>query len=155
MMTDKTNMKNALKTVILSGALSAALAIPPTLVMADSHDDGRRHQNYSSATDKQHNKDRYRGSKHADKTHDGKGHKFDYRHSTIHRHSKAYARPYKHVDYNHGHHKYRYNHDHKGHGHNHARYVVNEYYYDDHYDLDHLRFMIGLHTHNLDIILRE
>ena len=148
-MTNITSFKNTLKTLPLIGLLAIGLALVPATAMAGNGD--RDHKQYSKKSGQHYDKGRYRSDKHASRSR-GKGHMgkhVKYRSSAGHpkhyykghqKHNRHYAR--------HDHH-----YDHRGHD---RYYVVNDYYPRDRFiGLDHLGFMIGLHTNNLDITFRD
>jgi hypothetical protein len=146
------NIISKLKTLPIVGALAIGLALSPALSMADNGNHGSHKKQYSQNTGKSHDK-HYRADKHKEPrkivhSYDKRGHKKASR--------SHYGKPYGH-DKGHVHYKrdkHRHNHNHRGHSHTH--YVVNDYGYRDHFiDFDDLRFMIGLNTNNVDIIVRD
>ncbi|MCG6937696.1 MAG: hypothetical protein LJE83_05925 [Gammaproteobacteria bacterium] len=152
MMTSNTNVNPPLKTLFISAALITAL-VSPAVSIAESADGSRHHKKHSAGSGQQHNKGHYRSDNYDVKAR-GKSQKISHGHELKRNHGRDHNRPHNYVHYDHGHYKHRHNHDHDGHDQRH--YVVNEYYYNDGlYDVDHLRFIIGLHSANLDVILRE
>ena len=145
-----TSLKNTLKTLPIIGVLAMGLALAPATSMAGNGDRGHHKSGYSKSSGKHHDKGHYRSGKHAYRKHD-RGHKRNLGHHLDRHYSTRYGNRHdKHYrGHSHGHH-----YDHRGHATTH--YVVNEYPYRDHYiGLDHLRFMIGLHTDNFDITFRD
>lgn len=150
---------SSFKKLPVIAAVLMALAVFPGASMADKgdrHGDrGGHDKHYSHDRKKSHDKGHYRVDKHA-----GKSHHYD-------RHSRGYDKHHKHgkrwKGKHHGHHKaHAHNkHKHRGHGHRHGHghehtYVVNDYGHRPHYvGFDDLRFMIGLHNPNLDIVFRN
>ena len=140
---------NNLKTLPLIGALAISLALWPTLSMADKGDRGGHKNKYSHDDRQSHSKGR---NSHNNKRHyksRGNSHKSNHGYSSKHRYNKGYGAHKNHAHYKRDHHG--------GHrAHNHTTYVVNDRHYSDYsYGLDPLRFMIGLHTNNVDIIFRD
>jgi hypothetical protein len=138
-----------LKNLPLLALLTAGLVLSPTMVMAGHGDNSHSKAQYSQNDRQSHSKGHKYNNKKHDKSH-GKNHKGNYRISSKRHYSKG---PGHYGDYKRGHHNYR--HDHHRHQH-HTTYIVNDHHYDDYsYRLDPLRFMIGLHTNNVDIIFRD
>ena len=155
------NIITTLKTLPVVAAVAIGLVLSPAVSMADKADSGHQKSQYSHEGGKSHGKAHKKGNYRSDKARHKKQHKvtrsYDKR-GNKHVSKKHYGKPYGfrkgHAYNRHGH---RDNHRHGHRGHSHTHYVVNDDYdYYDHYlDLDNLRFMIGLHTNNFDIILRE
>ena len=124
------NITTSLKTLPLVTALTMTLALAPAVSMADK-EHGHHRDDYS---EHQH---------HKNKKHHGKLAR------TYSHHERGYKK-------HHGHH---HNRHYDRHYHGHPRYeevVVYDYYRPRHYiGLDNLRFMIGLHTGNIDLIFRD
>ncbi len=145
------------KKLPLIGAVLMALAVFPGAAMAekgDAHGDRGRHDNpYSHESKKSYNGDSHRGNKYDNKHSNGytvKSRDYD-KHRKHDKHGQA--KPYGHHQA-HAYNKHKH-HDH-GHRHGHQRYVVNNYGHRPHHvGFDDLRFMIGLHQPNLDIIFRN
>jgi len=131
------NKLTSIKTLPLLAVFATGLVLSPTLAMADDDDRG-------------HSKHRYSQENHQAR---GYANKHGNRHGERHNGSRHYNKHYGHRDgYAHNKHYYRRD-DHRGH--RHSTYIVNDYYDNDYYLLDPLRFMIGLHTNNVDIIFRD
>ena len=144
----------SLKTLPLISVLAIGLVLSPTLSMADNGDRGRHKTQYSDSG-QSHSKGHKRSNKHSNKAHyksHGKSHKENYRHSSKHHYTKGRGHHNAHANYKRG---FNNHHDHHR-GDHHTSYVVNDHHYSDYsYGLDPLRFMIGLHTNNFDIIFRD
>ena len=126
-------INNSVKKLVISAAIAAALIAIPGVSMANNEDHGHKHETFTTARSKYH----------------GDDHRVSNRHNFQHRDEHHHKEPFhKRRD----HHEHYYGHDHDRY--NHTHYVVNEYYYDED-ELDRLWFMIGLHTNNMDVILRE
>ena len=134
-------LSTTLKTLPLVGVLALGLALAPTTSMADKGDRGHKdrysHDGGKSFKGGKHDK-RGHGYGHTKKGHDKHGHD---RHS---RHQLGHA----------------YGHDIRGHrhghsGHSHSTHVVHDYGHQHYLGLGNLRFMLGLHTDNIDIIFRD
>jgi len=165
-MTNITKLKNSLKTLPIIAVLAVGFALTPTTSIA-ANDRGHHNGGYSKHSAKHQDKGHYRGNKHSYRgsgKHHNKGHhrsnKHSYKHSANghknsigHHINKHYN---KHHYGRHNNHYPRYD-RHYGHrGHNTTHYVVNDYGHNGHYHgLNHLRFMIGLHTDNFDITFRD
>ncbi len=159
------NLSRTLKTFPLAGALAMGLALTPAIVNADDDDRGRHKDRYShdggTAYEKSLRKEirglrkeLKREHKRNQKSH-GKhhGHKHKNKHKHKHDGHKHNGHKHKHVyKYKHNGHKHKhvYKHNHRGHKHRHHRY--HHYRYRDY---DPLRFILGLHTDNFDIIFRD
>ncbi len=141
--------KKTLKNIPLLALLTAGLVLSPTMVMA-GHGDNRHSKGQYSQNDRQsHSKGHKQNVKKHYKSH-GKSHKGNYGISSKRHYSKGYGHS---NDYKRGHHNYRHDYHRDQH---HTTYIVNDHHYDDYsYGLDPLRFMIGLHTNNVDIIFRD
>jgi len=153
------NINTPLKTLPLLAVLAVGLVLSPTLSMAGNGDRGHHKEKYShdigKSHSKGHNKVQHRSNKHSVKTH-GKSHKDNHSHRSERHYSKGHGHYNKHAYYKRGHHKHGYDHHKHYRGHSHTHYIVNDHYYSDGlFDLDNLRFMIGLHTNNLDITFRD
>ena len=151
-MTNTTALKNMVKTLPLIGLLALGLALLPATSIAGERDKHDRH--YSKKSAKHHDKGHYKSKKHAYKKH-GKRYKGKLGHGIDHHYSTRYPNRHSNAYYKGGHHKPKHDHhyDHRGYG---RHYVVNDYYPRNRFiDLDNLRFMIGLHTDNLDITFRD
>lgn len=138
------NIFTTLKTLPLLAVLTVGLILSPTLSMAGNGEHGQHKAKYSQnagkSHSKSHNKGNYRSNKHSYKTH-GKRYKGNHSHRSERHHRK-------HDYYKRGHYDHR--------GHRHTNYIVKDHYYPEHFiGLDHLRFMIGLHTDILDITLHD
>lgn len=139
------NMKTHLKALPVMAALTIGLAFAPTASMADDDDRGRGHS-YSHDGGK-HDKGKLRAKRYER----GDKHRYDKKHRKHHKHRGHY------YGHRHGHKHKHYRHDHHGHR---PAYVVNNYGHDHYYrdrfiDLSDLRFMIGVHTGNFDLIFRD
>jgi hypothetical protein len=150
------NMKmkslHSLKTLPLIAALAIGLALLPTLSMADNGDRGGHKKQYSHDDRQSHSKGHKSSNTHSNKGHyksHDNSHKSKNRYSSKYRNKKGYGH-----DNSHAHYKPVYHDRHRAH--HHTTYVVNDRHYSDYsYGLDPLRFMIGLHTNNVDIIFRD
>ena len=116
-----------------------SLVMLPGTAMADRDDRGHSREKYSHDEYRSYsNKRDYRPREKYRKSYD----RYDsvYKRNRGNHHSSAYRK-----------------HRHDGRRHrNHTTYVVNDYYYaGDHYLRDPRKFMIGLHTNNIDIIFRD
>ena len=136
------NIRSTIKTLPIIAALAIALAMSPNTAMADKGDrnahKGQYSKQYSHDAGRSHNRTRKDTRLHKGYAHHGHGHK-----KVRKSHPDMYYGGHKHK----GHHHRRHSHDH---------YVVHEHGYRDHYvDFDNLRFMIGLHTDQFDIIFRD
>ena len=151
------NIIPSLKTLPLISAIAFGLALSPTLSMAAdgnrgdhkmkySHDRGQSHKN-GHGRHKTGKSQRNSPVAHAVNKHrqEKQGHK--------HRSNNHYDRAYgNHMYHKHGNH----GHNHAYSDHNHTNYVYHDYGYRGQYvDLDNMRFMLGLHTGNFDIIFRD
>ncbi len=147
--------KTTLKSLPLLTLLAAGLVLSPTMAMAGHGDRSHSKGQYSHDDNRSHSKGHKRSNKHSNKAQyksHGKSHKGNYGHSSKHLYTKG------HGNYNdHGHYKRGFTNHHDHHrGNQQTTYVVNDHYYNDYsYGLDPLRFMIGLHTNNFDIIFRD
>ena len=135
------NNKTLFEKLSLLALLASSIALTPSIALADRGDRDHSRGNYSNDEHRSHsNRYDYRPS--------GKRHQAYKRYGSVHKQSRG-----------HGHHKnhVRYKHRYDGRRHNnHTTYVVNDHYYaNDFYLRNPLRFMIGLHTNNIDIILRD
>lgn len=140
------------KFIPLASILSLTLAMTPGITMAD--DGGRQKNQYSHDGAKSHKK-QPRKEQHVIHGYNKPAHN-KARHKQV---TKVYGKPYmkhnkpvhyKYVSYGHD---YR-GHDHRGYGH--TRYIVIDDHHHEHYvDLDDIRFKVGLHTGNLDIIFHD
>jgi hypothetical protein len=141
--------KNTLKNLPLLALLTAGLVLSPTMVMAGHGDNSHSKGQYSRNDRQSHSKGHKQNVKKHYKSH-GKSHKGNYGISSKRHYSKGYGHS---NDYKRGHYNYRHDHHRDQH---HTTYIVNDHHYDDYsYGLDPLRFMIGLHTNNVDIIFRD
>jgi hypothetical protein len=147
-MNSKSNTNFNLKRLSIAGAITAVMILSPAIAMADKGDRGHNREHNTVVAGQKHHKGNFRVKEPARKVHGG-SHKI--RHTNWRkRHDGHRHKYYKHPHNRHAHHGYHDN------GHRHVNYVVHDhYYYDDGYDLDYLRFMIGLHSDNLDIILHD
>lgn len=149
----------SLKTLPLISALAIGLVLSPTLSMADNGDRGRHKTQYSHDGGQSHSKGHKGSNTQSNKRHyksHGKSHKSNHGHSSKHHYAKGHGHHNDHAHYKRGINKYRYDHQNSHRGHHHTSYVVNDQHYSDYsYGLDHLGFMIGLHTNNVDIIFRD
>jgi Ni/Co efflux regulator RcnB len=133
------NKRLLLKSLPLLSMFAMSLVLSPGMAMADRDDRGHSREKYSQNEHRTHsNKHDYRPR--------GKHHKSHDRHGSVHKYNRG----------NHHSSTYR-KHRYDGHRHgNHTTYVVNDHYYaDDYYLRDRRRFLIGLHTDNIDIIFRD
>ena len=147
----------SLKTLPLIGVLAIGLVLSPTLSMADNGDRGRHKTQYSHDGGQSHSKGHKRSNTHSNKAHyksHGKSHKGNYGHSSKHHYTKGHGHHNNHGHYKRGFKNLRHDHQNSHRAH-HTTYVVNDHHYSDYYGLDPLRFMIGLHTNNFDIIFRD
>ena len=150
--------KTTLKSLPLLTLLAAGLFLSPTMAMAGHGDRSHSKGQYSHDGGQSHSKGQKRSNTYSNKRHyksHGKSHKENYGHSSKHHYTKERGHYNDHGHYKRGFNNHRYDHHdhHRGH---HTTYVVNDHYYNDYsYGLDSLRFMIGLHTNNLDIIFRD
>lgn len=158
------NTVSSYKKFPLIGAVLMALAVFPGASIAEKGDGygdrGRHDKQYSYERKKSYNGDSHHRNKYDNKhgnKHAGKSHDYN-------RHNPGYDKHRKHDKHwkgkQYGHHQgHAYNkHKHRddGHRHGHARYVVNNYGHRPHHvGFDDLRFMIGLHNPNLDIVFRN
>lgn len=149
----------SLKTLPLISVLAIGLVLSPTLSMADNGDRGRHKTQYSYDGGQAHSKGHKRSNKQSNKAHyksHGKIHKENIGHSSKHHYPKEHGYHSDHGHYKRGFTNHRYGHQNNHRGRHHTNYVVNEHHYSDYsYGLDPLRFMIGLHTNNVDIIFRD
>ena len=137
-----------LKTLPLVSILALGLALAPTASMADKGDRGQKerysqHGGKSFKGDKRGHKDRGHGYGHTKKGHDKHG--YD-RHGSHGRHQVGHA-------HGHGHDRHAHHNSYAGHSHN--NYIVRDYGNQHYLGLGNLRFMLGLHTDNVDIIFRD
>jgi len=125
-------------TLALPGLLAASLVLSPLNAMADNdghHAYTRKHESHQRHADNRH----YRSKHYYGKHHSGR-HRTHRDHDSGKHYGHRYGRVYS----------YEYGRPH------HRSYIVNEYYdNDDYIGLDRLRFMIGLHSNNLEIIFRD
>ena len=144
--------KTTLKNLPLLALLTAGIVLSPTIVMAGHGDSSHSKGQYSHDARQSHSK----GHKQNDKKHyksRGKSHKSHNGYSSKRLYNKGYGNYNEHAHYKPGHHNYRHD-NHRGQLH--TTYIVNDHHYDNYsYGLDPLRFMIGLHTNNFDIIFRD
>lgn len=140
---------NRMTLIPVIAALAASLALAPATSMARDKD----HREYSGEVRdhaKRHSDDGVRVGKYRE--HRGKGHKYTRGHG--HHHEKKHRKQGHHYGHRHGH-------DHHGHAHHRGYrdekvYVIHGPSRHRHYHgNDSLRFMIGLHTGNFDLILRD
>ncbi len=147
--------KTTLKSLPLLSLLAAGLILSPTMVTAGYGDRSHSKSQYSHDDAKSYSKGHKRSNKHSNKAHyksQGKSHKGNYGHSSKHLYTKRQGHYNDRAHNKRGHHNYRHDHHRDQH---HTTYIVNDHHYDDYYGLDNLRFMIGLHTNNFDIVFRE
>lgn len=146
------NIITTFKTLPVIGALVLGLALAPNVALAEKGDRGNHKGQYSQDTGKTHNKARKNNKQHKVHVNDRHGHK-----NLRKGHNDKYYSQHNSRKHNrHGSHAHRDNHRHGYGGHTHSHYVVNHHDHHDRYiDFDDLRFMIGLHTDNFDIILRD
>ena len=151
----------SLKTLPLISVIALGLALSPTLTMADDGNRGGQKTQYSNDRGQSHNKTHNKGNRRGDaaknhsrryvansfvqRRHDKQSHK--------HKAKNHYDRRYD----DHGYHRHgAHGHKHVSTTHNHRHTVIHDYGYRAPYvDLDNMRFMLGLHTGNFDIILRD
>ena len=145
----------SLKTLPLISVLAIGLALSPTLSMADNGDRGRHKTQYSFDGGQSHSKGHKRSNTHSNKRHyksHGKSHESKHGYRSKHHYNKGHGHHNDHAHYKRDRHNHRYD-NHRG---QHTTYIVNDHHYSDYsYGLDPLRFMIGLHTNNFDIIFRD
>lgn len=154
------NTVSGFKKLSVIAAVLMALAVFPVASMAEKSDGygdrGRHDKQYSPDRKKAYNGDSHRGNKY-DNKHAAKSHG-DARHNRGYDNHRKHDKHVKGKQYGH-HHAHAYNkHKHRdyGHRHGHPQYVVNDYRHRPHHvGFDDLRFMIGLHNPNLDIIFRN
>ena len=146
-------MNTPLNTLPLLAVLAVTLFLSPGLSLADNANSGHHKEKHAhdggKSSRKGHVVGHHRSNQHRYKTH-GKSHKdkdnYSYR-PELH-YSNGHHN--KHVFYKRGHHNYVHR------TYSHINYVVNDHDSNDHFNaLDQLRFMIGLHSDNLDIILHD
>ena len=149
-----TNLKSLIKTFPLVSVMAVTLALSPSVSMAAKgehgyHADKKTHHNKSHR--KQQGKANHHSKSHGNRHGRGIGYgteKFRARGHDFNRHNRGHR---SHKAHSHGHRS--------GHRHEHRRhdyYVINEHRAHEHYHhIDPLRFVIGLHTDNMDIILRD
>lgn len=146
------NIRSTIKTLPLIGVLALGLVLSPMTAMADQSDRGSHKGQYSHDNSKKHNKAHKNARPHKVHEYDRRGHK----HAGNKHYDKRYSRHNKHSNNKHFRHSHRDKHRHGSRRHSHSYYVVNDHRHHDHYiDFDDLRFMIGLHTDNFDIIFRD
>ena len=147
----------------LLGVLAVSLTLAPAMSYAD---DGRRHQqhNYSKQERKAYkNKQAYK-QRHAHDRHEHKKLKH-HKHKHVD-HRQAHSHDWRsHIGHKHGHYKHYWKHDHgyrehkhhvhKPHVQRYTREYVNERRLQHYLTTDSLRFMLGLHGDNFDIIIRD
>ena len=150
----KMNTISPLKAMPIIAALAIGLALAPTASMADNgnrgNHKGQSSQDYSRSHSKADSKKQHRRDKreHGSKRHNVNRHD---RHSNKTVTRNYYGKPHKYRN-NHKH----YGHDHHRNNHSYTNYVVHDYVDRDRYvGFDDLRFMIGLHSDNFDIIFRD
>ena len=140
--------KTTLKSLPLLTLLAAGLVLSPTMVMAGHGDRSHSKGQYSHDGGQSHSKGHKRSNTHSNKHHyksHGKSHN-----------TKGHGHYNDHGHYKRGFNNHRYDHHDHHRGHHNTTYVVNDHYYNDYsYGMDSLRFMIGLHTNNFDIIFRD
>ena len=145
------NNKTILKNLPLLTLFAASLVLSPAIAVAGQGDRSHSRAQYSHDDHRSHGKGHNRSGKHSNK-HNYRSHGKSHKGNNWHRSTNRY-------DNGHGHHKGRayYKRGHDNHRHDHrTTYVVNDHHYNDRlYGLDHLRFMIGLHTDNFDITFRD
>lgn len=144
-----------LNTLPLLAVLAVTLFLSPALSLADNGNSGHHKEKHShhggKSGRKSYNMGQHRSNQHSYKTH-GKSHKNNHSYRPELHYSNGHGRGHhnKRVFYKRGHQ----NHVHRGYSH--INYAVNNHDYNDHfYALDPLRFMIGIHSDNLDIILHD
>lgn len=152
------NIKSTLKTLPIIGVIALGLAITPAYAIADNNGRSHARDHDSHKTFKKSNKSHKktdRGERrHNVHAYDAYGHK-NMRKSHRNKHYRGHD-IHKHKKHNRHQHGNRHWHKHGHTGHTHSYYVVNDYDQHGHYDgFDRLRFMIGLHTDNVDIIFRD
>jgi len=143
-------MKNitSLKALPIIAALTVGFALTPITAMAGNGERGHHKSEYSRSSGKHHDKGHYRRDKHANRSHGSHQSRSIGRHYNKHR-DNHYTGHHDYRRYNYGHHYPR-------RGHNTTHYVVNDYGHRGHYSgFDQLRFMIGLHTDNVDISFHD
>ena len=135
------NTISMLRTLPLVGVLALSLGLTPTVTMADDerrgrdqvykkHDGGKHHYREHRRLNRDHGRPKH-------------GHHRSHKHN-IHKHHG-----HKHHGHSHRRHK------HHGHGHRHIDRVIVHNYYDDWYDYDRFRLLLGLHFDNIDLVYRD
>ena len=135
------NNKTLFKKLSLSALLATSIVLIPGIALADRGDHDHSRENYS-------NDDHRSYSNRYDHRPSGKRHQGYERYGSVYNQSRGRSHHKKHL-----HNKHRYN----GRRHNnYTTYVVNDVYYaSDFYFRNPLKFIIGLHTGNVDITLRD
>ena len=140
--------KTTLKNLPLVTILAAGLVLSPVLVMASQGERNSNKAHYSQNDRQSHSKADKRSSKAHYKSRDNRN-KSKHGYSSKHRYNTKHGRHNDRAHYKRGFNNHR--HDHHA-----TTYVVNDHHYSDYpYGLEHLRFMIGLHTNNFDIVFRD
>jgi len=144
---------SAIKSIPAIALLALGLALSSSPAMADkgerSSHKGEMAKQFSHEASRSHRDTLKPGKRTEHRRHDGKSHKWtrkdrDHRYYISHDGGK-YKR--------HKHHAHRDGHRHVYRGYPHSHRVVSRH--DHYFDLDELRFMVGLHTDRFDIILRD
>ena len=147
-MTNITSLKTSLKTLPLITILTIGLALAPINSMAGNADRGHQKSGHVKHSAKNHDKGHYSSQKYIHRS-ANKSHRSGVSHALKHRknasygdiHNRGYYKRGRHYD-----HRYYYP----------THYVTNNHDHGGHFfDIDHLRFMIGLHTDNFDITFRD
>lgn len=151
---------SALKALPVASLLIMGIVLSPAIAMADNGDRGRTKSEHSFDSGQSHNvRDRHRdksthkkqqNERHIVRKYDRNSHGHNkYRHGhVIQKHNgKPYAKHKKHVYYHYDQHGQ----NHKPH--HHDNYIVHHH---EHYDVfDDVRFKIGIHTGDFDIVYRD
>lgn len=149
---------STLKIAPLAGVLALGIALSPVAVMADNAERGRDKGQYSHEKGKSFNKGSHgkktdvhkkvQPQRHLGDAHNARGFNGRSRKQVI---TNYYVKP-------HGKHKnkviYRYEHD-GHHGHPYYRHEHHHVVYDHYHVYDDIRFKIGVHTGNFDIVFQD
>jgi len=135
------NNKTLFKNLSLLGLFVTGIVLAPGIALADRGERDHSREKYS-------NDDRRSHSNHNNYRSYGKRHQGYERYGSVRNQSRGHGR-----HKNQAHYKHRY--DGRRHGY-YTTYIVNDRYYaNDFYMPNPFRFIIGLHTNNIDIILRD
>lgn len=149
------NIISNIKNLTLISSVALALALSPSLSMAENGKHGKSKSQYTQERGGMYNKVRsqkYSHERHSNKhtSHSISKHRHE-KHGIKHRPAVHHAQSHR----KYGHHKRGYHgHNHTYAGHTHSNHVSHGHR-GQFVDLDNMRFMFGLHTGNLDIIFRD